>query len=166
MRALLVGCLCVGAILSATITAQNGDDFSLGDVRLQLGAPEAAVRRQLDENHTITPGGFVITKNGPPYSQVGSVTFKDGKLSWATKDWDEGLDQSASVEVVRRMIGIIGGRRGCATATVSTEAPTLRRSALVIQCSPVRQVEVSVSEAPGSGKPFVSVQEYYGPVVR
>ena len=78
----------------------------------------------------------------------------------------EGLDQSASVEVVRRVIGMIGTRRGCTAATVSTEAPTLRRSALVLQCWPVLQIEVSVSEAPGSGKPFVNVNEYYGPVVR
>ena len=86
MRLYFVGVLCCATLLSASAAGQQGDDFSLGGVRLQLGETEAVVRRQLEENHTITPGGLVMTKDGP-YQIVGSVTFKDGKLSWATKDW-------------------------------------------------------------------------------
>jgi hypothetical protein len=58
---------------------------------------------------------------------------------------------------------MIGGRRGCETTPVASEAPTLRRSALVIQCAALRRIEVSVSETPGSGKRSVNVLEYYGP---
>src|SRR4051794_28642142 len=64
MRACLLGLLCFAALLSTPVVAQNDDDFILGGVRLQLGTPEAVVRRQLEENHTITAGGFVTTKNG------------------------------------------------------------------------------------------------------
>jgi hypothetical protein len=163
MRACLLGLACFAALFSTPVVAQDSENFTLGGVRLELGAPEAVVRRQLEEHHTITSGGFVITKGGPPFSSVGSVTFKDGKLAWATKSWDENLDQSASVDVVRRVIAMVGNRRGCVTTTVNEAEPTFRRSALIIRCPSFRQIEVSVGEPPGTNRQFVNVTEYYGP---
>jgi hypothetical protein len=159
---LMVALLCA-MWLSAVVIGQTADWFSLGGVSLRLGMPEAEARRLLEVNHSITARGMLITKGGPPFSVDGAVTFKNGTLSWAAKDWNQGLDQSASVEVVRRLIGILGTRKGCTVETIATEDRRVRRSLLAIRCPGFRQIEVAVGEVPGSGKQVVTVTEYYGP---
>jgi hypothetical protein len=161
MRVLTVSLLSVAVLLSMPASGQDDESFSLGGARLVLGMPEATVRRQLGEDNIIT-GGIVTSKIGPPFRLVGWVQFQDGKLSWASKDLIAGVDQRASVEVIQRIISIIGDRRGCSTSTKIDEVPTLRTSLLVIRCSPLRQLQVSVSQAPGH-EPFVNIDEYFGP---
>jgi hypothetical protein len=152
----------LAAISLAGQKVQQDNSLLLGDVRLRLGMAEGTARRQLEVHHTITEGGFVITKDGPPFERVGSVSFKDGRFVWATKDWDQRLDQVASVDVIRRLIALVAGKTGCVTGTASIEEPTFRSSTLVIRCPSNRQVEASVSEAPGSSGPSVSLRESYG----
>jgi hypothetical protein len=106
-------------------------------------------------------GEHVVTKSGPPFEAPGAVSFKDGRLAWVSKEWDQGLDQTASVEVICRLIGLIGQEK-CVTATTATEEPSFRSSDLVIQCSRNRQIEVSVSETPGQANSTVTMREIYG----
>ena len=146
------------AFLSATVGGQDSDFMIVYGVRLQLGMPESAARRQL-EGYTITDGGMVIGGG----ESIGSVSFKNGRLAWATKEWTQGFDQRASVDVIRRLIGVVGAQRSCMAGTTTEEHPSLRRSLLVFQCSSNRQIDVSISETPGSVLPFVTVTEYYAP---
>lgn len=153
----LVACLLFTAFLAGQ-TTQTDESFVIGGAHLHIGMAEADARRQLTPD-SITPGGIVISESLGP---LGSVSFKNGRLAWATKDWDRGLDQAASVEVIRRLVSLVSGKPGCKAATTELNEPTLRSSTLVIQCSVNRQVEVSVSETPGSGKTFVNVRESFG----
>ena len=162
----LLGVLSLATVLSTTLGGQISDGpLLIAGVQLTVGMPEATVREQLARNYTISPGGLLTTKSGPPFEIDGSVTFQAGRLQWASKSWDTGLDQTASVDVVRRIVGMMGDR-SCVATTTKIEEPQFRSVSLLLRCSPTRSIEVSVAETPGTGKQYVNLREILAPAGR
>ena len=157
--------IATAVLLSATMVGQtgiaqtvdSGMSTSLGGARLTLGMSEAEARRRLGEFFVVMDGGFVKAKDG---HTPGAVAFEGGRLTKVYKDWDAGIDQEGSADVVQRLIDLVGTSE-CQASTVKTMEPSARIDWLVIQCGAFRTVEVSVGKSPGMKQPFVNVREVF-----
>jgi len=60
----------------------------LAQTTLRLGMRKAEVIALLAPKYEIQPGGFVVSRDGPPFEFAGAVGFSnDGVLKYVSRDW-------------------------------------------------------------------------------
>jgi hypothetical protein len=131
--------------------AQNADSrtISLGLTTLHIGMARDSAIAALSVNYNIDDKGIVMTKKGPPYDAVGSVVFKDGRLSQVWKDWSAN-DQEQSFELANNMYGLFDGlkregRTACIADTGVSQGPKGESKAIFFNCGN-KEIRVDVSE--------------------
>lgn len=152
--------LVVGMLVApAGVKAQDPEaTLKLGTASLVLGMSEAEVRSALEPYLVANPGGFIVTKAGPPFTIVGAVVFKNGRLAEIHKHWDEGLNQQESSEAIQRLIDLVGSGE-CTTTTKTSVEPGARIATLIVRCGRFRVIEASVGVSPGVSKPATNIRE-------
>ena len=128
-----------------------------GDVLLSLGQPKDSVlhalreRFQLDE---MANGAYEISSGkGCLWSDCyGAVSFKQGRLSSVTKDWQiVGPDRGvAVVQAIRGAMASFG--TACSVQTFDHQEPNVERSGVAIVCGR-RQVQIVDSKATFDAEP-------------
>lgn len=116
-------------------------------VRLSLGMPKEAVLRILRQSYDATStesGDSYTVSKSDAHLFYGSVSFKDGKLSSVSKDWDiNGSDRG--VAVVRAIYGAMSSfgesTRACNVKTFDNQEPTMEKRGVIISCGQ-RQVQI------------------------
>src|SRR5262245_10398549 len=91
-RSCAAGCVVLCVFLGATETGgqQSKPQISFGQVRLELGMPETGVMARLSEHYRLLntrPGNWAVMERKPALPGVGSVAFRDGRLSSVKKTW-------------------------------------------------------------------------------
>jgi hypothetical protein len=134
------------ALLSATTSGAQtvAPRISIGGIELQLGMPQEEALRKLSVLYRVqdlSPGSWVVLReNRGEYAPLGSITFTDDRLTFASRSWTPpGPNQSADslarafFDAVRSMTG--GGTRTClvATSEQSTTVGTMRQIELTCQ---------------------------------
>ena len=101
----------------------------LGNVMLHLGMGEADLLQRLRASYDVTPatgapGSFLIRPTGQPGEVLGSVTFSDGRLAAASRQWTTAKTITANdyatslIDVLRSM----SGASPCSIAEVNRPA--------------------------------------------
>ena len=142
--------LCL-SVLATEVMAQDqrkpGEDYIWLSTKLTLGMPQNIVMgklaqyygtRKLDSSSTVEQDWLVINKEGPPWQAVRGVSFKDGKLSAASKEWGP-QDQAKGVEFARSLFGAISelvkqGKKDCWLAIDQKEVPGAESKLAYIVC--------------------------------
>ncbi len=94
-------------LLSVTLSASQRASAVLpsatvivGQTTLRLGMRRAEVVALLAPKYEVRPNGLVVTRTGPPYEFVATVSFSpDGLLKYVSRDWGP-KDQQAGVETM------------------------------------------------------------------
>jgi hypothetical protein len=121
------------------------DSIYLGSTRLALGMPKDPVITNLSAIYDVRLVGeakvsswLVSTKSGPPFTYLGNVVFKDGKLNTVLKDWGP-EDSEKGVEFATALYGVVDGfsqegRRDCEVAVGRQHEPGFERKTISINC--------------------------------
>jgi hypothetical protein len=148
--------------------AASGQGILLAGTELRLGMSKGFVQQQLEEKYGLTPSGqdgwIIVSKHGPPYDVIGTVSFKKNKLSWISKSWGSFKDESA-VEFANELYSALAQMKGYSqgavkvnTATVVAE-PGLRVSEISFAVAN-RKVTILLTEGrEDMGGRQVSIQE-------
>ena len=142
--------------------AAHQDHIRLG-ADLQLGASETDVRKSLAAGYELRKedGGlgtnkdsWLVTQKGKP-EILGVITFKDGRLHFATKRWLSRVeDQEADVRTARAIYGVISdfvkqGETSCNIKSDHQETPTFSTQIASVVCGS-KHLEILVTSAPGN----------------
>ena len=146
------------ALITPRLFGQAGDSITFGGNRFKLGMSKDQVVTQLVTSFDVAgPSGRTSPCEstctiwekaaGPPYTMVGSVAFRDGKLSSATKYWDP-VDQQKAAPFARSVYGVIAelvkdGKTTCTIQTGQSESPGNEQKAAFIICGD-RKIEILV----------------------
>jgi hypothetical protein len=120
------------------------DSIYLGSERLALGMPKDPVITNLSAIYDVRPVGegkaswLVSTKSGPPFTYLGDVVFKDGKLNSVLKAWGP-EDSEKGVELATTLYGVLDGfsqegRRDCEVTVGQQHEPGFESKTISISC--------------------------------
>lgn len=138
------------------------DSIYLGNTRLALGMPKDAVITNLSASYDVRLLGeekfsswLVNSKSGPPFTYIGNVVFKDGKLNSVLKDWGPD-DSGAGVELATRLYGVLDGfsqegRRDCHVTVGEKHEPAFEVKTVFISCGN-KFVRIDIDQGDKMGK--------------
>lgn len=96
--------------IQCRVYAGGSDAIYFGSIELRVGMEQDLVKARLSEQFSLVDlkGGswFVRTKDGPPFTILGSVIFLDGKLYAVQRSWSP-EDQQKGFELARNLFRII-----------------------------------------------------------
>lgn len=152
-------------LVGRALYAQQADLFLAGTT-VRLGMPKATVLGALEGKYNLTQtdenSWFIMEKGGPPYKHIGGLAFKDGKLSWASKDWGS-FGERGTLDFANDLFSLLSnlGQEGEAVALIKTSTPvrqpgtTLKQIQLIF---PNKKITLLVAEDREKGS-SVSMQE-------
>jgi hypothetical protein len=120
----------------------NRESIALGSTRLSLGMPQDAVIAALAPYFRLDqqPSGtwVVLTKRGPPFDAVGSLSFVDKHLAQIYKEWGP-ENQQKGFEFASRLYWALKGviansRENCGVELSGTEGPAYNIKSIGITC--------------------------------
>lgn len=88
-------------LMSVWATA-SATELVIGAVRLSLGMEKEAVLKALGQYYTVKSQPnlgelhSIFRENKPPFISIGSVSFYEGKLSWASRQWADSKTVTSS----------------------------------------------------------------------
>ena len=162
--------ICLLAIMvmpAADCVAQTVASIEIGSMRVQPGMSVDTVRN-LAERYSMkltkypTPDAPPIEEtygvDGQGLQQRGSLTFVNGRLITAIRQWEE--DQRVGVDFARWLYGafaslIRSGHRSCLLSSQQNEAPGVEFRKLAIVCGS-RTIEVSILRREGEEAALIS----------
>jgi hypothetical protein len=121
------------------------DSIYLGSERLALGMPKDPVITNLSAIYDVRPVGeekvsswLVSTRSGPPFTYLGNVVFKDGKLNTVLKDWGP-EDSEKGVGLATALYAVLDGfsqegRRDCEVTVGQQHEPGFDGKTISISC--------------------------------
>ncbi len=121
-----IGFLTIAFCAYSFCQTQNKDSIEFGNTVLRLGTPKVDVLAALEKYYSVDENnGIVTTKAGPPYESVGTLIFKNGKLSEVWKQWSPD-NQREGYETANNLYGVFNdlqseGRIHCTLRTGSKQ---------------------------------------------
>jgi hypothetical protein len=162
MKGLFLG-LALGILLASTpaYTQQESERINIGDISLRLGMEKDGVISKLAErgyrvsklesSESQSESWIVSLKNekADDYDILGTVDFRNGRLSWANRNWAESWD-SGSAKVGKNLYFLVKsfeetGNTSCSIESKSQEAPEFDSKTTMLHCGK-RMVTISVSK--------------------
>ena len=154
-----LACVVFIACASQWGIAQEPESSLWLSTKLTIGMPREQAEAELSRHYKLRPfpsestpdgkeGFIVFEKEAPPWTSVGFVTFENGKLKSAQKDWSPD-NQQHPVEFTRGFYGavssMLGGATGkvCFVHTRQQQTPTAEARSVSILCGS-KSVDVSV----------------------
>jgi hypothetical protein len=114
----------------------------LDTTELTIGMPRDAAMSRLAQSFTLKQQGnsdswIVIAGDKPPYRFVGSVAFRDGRLTAIYKDWAP--DGHTDVDLARSFYGLVAslesrGKRDCQISVAENQQPSGEIRTAYITC--------------------------------
>jgi hypothetical protein len=169
MKEILVWSLAIPALLLAefalqgpsAVRAKRKDQIQIG-TDLALGMDEADVRKALSARYDLRKveidnsgkvNWLVSDRDNPPHV-AGVLTFRDGKLLFATKRWlqrDE--DRQKGLQTARAVYGVLSafadhGEASCTVSAEQKESPDLSAKTASVRCGR-KSLELLISARPG-----------------
>lgn len=137
----------------------------LAGIEMKLGMPKSVIWSALEGKYklaNVEADIWVIEEiTGPPHRLIGGLAFKDGKLSWISKDWG-GSGRESSLDFAKDLFSLLAnlaeGGKGVAmieTNTVRQPGLTLYHLSLVF---PGRRILINIVEDRLKGD-SISMQE-------
>lgn len=89
-------------LLISVCAVASATDLTIGAVRLSLGMQKDAALKALSQYYTLKSQPHlgdmysIFIGDKPPFKNVGLITFHDGKLNWASRDWADSRTVAAS----------------------------------------------------------------------
>lgn len=134
-RLILALATCMVLPLSA---GQKPPEFYFGGQRLTLGMPVSNVAALLSTCCVLTPplgtsdsgagGHFIRTKDGPPYRLLGSISFRDGKVSLISRRIDSDFDgeNDEAVHLARALYRALAPTIGDSSSSILVSVQHMR----------------------------------------
>lgn len=89
-------------LLATVCAVANATDLSIGAVRIKLGTDKEAVLKALGKYYTVKrQSNFdemhsIFKEDKPPFISIGAVSFRDDKLTWASRHWADSRTVTAN----------------------------------------------------------------------
>jgi hypothetical protein len=89
-------------LLMSVCAVASATDLAMGVVRLSLGMEKEAVLKALGQHYTVKSQPnlgemhSIFKENKPPFTSIGYVSFREGKLTWASRQWADSKTVTAS----------------------------------------------------------------------
>jgi hypothetical protein len=136
------------AVAQSKVHSAIGDDvrtITLGSVTLTIGMAHDAVLAKLTENYQVNKTAnsdsswMVLSKDGPPYTAVASVGFKDGKLVsvvkyWGPEDQQKGMDFASALYAAMHSVSQ-SRSEACTVSTSANEEPQTEMKTVFLTCT-------------------------------
>lgn len=151
-------------LLSYLLIASTGSSqaiqeaIELGATHLTLGMPKDVVVSRLAEAYNVEPASkadndsWLIWSKGESRKRlVGNVSFRNGKLVWAVKQWTLS-GQSQGAEFAKALYGVIlefarHGKKVCAIDAGETQSPKAEIRNVYITCGQ-KYISISIIRTP------------------
>ena len=117
-------------VLSLVLSAANATDLPIGSVRLSLGMDKENALKKLKEVYGVTEqkmmsGNFytVTTGKEPNFKLQGTLTFREGKVTWVSRTWGNFNMTNNSMEYASTLFAALEGAAAASgtTATITTK---------------------------------------------
>ena len=107
LKTLVIGVLVLAGGLPQTGSARPPQSGTIGAVELRLNMKRDEVLSLLAPTYTISTGGMVTTRSGPPFGVAGTVSFSDsGLLTHVSRDWSPS-DQREGMPTAEALFGAL-----------------------------------------------------------
>ena len=89
-------------LLMSVCAVASATDLAIGAVRVSLGMEKEAVLKALGQYYDVKShpnlGDLhsIFKENKPPFTGIGNVSFHEGKLTWASRQWADSKTVTAS----------------------------------------------------------------------
>ncbi|HKH49415.1 MAG TPA: hypothetical protein VKM72_32500, partial [Thermoanaerobaculia bacterium] len=129
---------------SAQLSAEQPSNLSdeavvfLGGIEMRLGMPKAAILGALEDKYQLTNAGedswFIMEKGDPPSKVIGGIAFKEGRLSWISRDWSN-FEKATALDFARDFFSLLANlsEEGKSVALIHTS--TVRQPGLTLRPS-------------------------------
>ena len=146
---LLLGLILVTFVATTPAQAPAPDSIVFGNVWVSLGAQEQSVLRALREYYDVSEvqDQFSIMLKGNKDAYEGVVSFRDGRVSSITKNWNL-FSQNTQEALARAVYGAFTkfgqSRAGCGVTTFDNQQPEMQKRGVAITCGQ-RTVEIFIT---------------------
>jgi len=160
IRLFVTSTLLAPIVLNTTLIHAKGgiapgeETIAMGVVRLWLGMERRDVINRLRSQYTVRPTHeddpsgslMVVTKEGPPFSVLGTVYFRGARLSSVYRDWSPD-DQERAFEFASLVYGVFSelikeGKSSCMISAGAGQAPDSEQKTVTFSCG-AKRIEVS-----------------------
>jgi hypothetical protein len=157
----------LAVMISTPSFGQEGSLFLAG-VSLRLGMPQAQVMGTIGDKYGITKAeGYDLWAVFEKANQelIGTLTFKEGKLIGASRDWGN-FQGDQAIRLGKALFSVLSNANedGKTVAIVTTQTIRIPKlSGQVIRIAfGEKNFSIDISEGDALGKPRVSIQENLG----
>jgi hypothetical protein len=89
-------------LLMSVCAVASATDLAIGAVRLSLGMEKETVLKALGQYYTVESQSnldemhSIFREDKPPFISIGAVSFRDDKLTWASRHWADSRTVTAN----------------------------------------------------------------------
>jgi hypothetical protein len=162
--------LLLSLVLAATTSQAN--ELTLGPVALSIGLERGPLLSSLQANFTVSPNcsdtAACLVFEGPQSTgtYVGSITFKDGRLVGASRNWGDFKDRANPVLVTKALLAALESAAAVSGSRASISSSLTRvpgADMVTLQFTfPGRRVFVSTTDGDSKYGQQVSISEHIG----